>query len=191
MGVCPRMLPLSGLRATKRPSARGALLLGRFRHNEEWTGVRDDKTQGSGACHQQTWVWLPYLSQQEEPWAAKGLRRGSSLRKAGSGDNEFTVGGLSSQEMFPWHPPRSMATLCGRLWVQPLPCDRQWVGGSLALWPLVPCCGVAGSIWEPPYYPSSSADKGETVCVWGGLPGGILEARAEASSPPIFLSWRG
>lgn len=29
------------------------------------------------------------------------------------------------------------------------------------------------------------------LCVWGGVPGGSLETRAEASSPPIFLSWRG
>lgn len=114
-GVCPRGLLLSGLRTTK-----GTLLLGCFRLKEDWRGAWDDKTQGSGACHQQTWVWLPYLNQQEEPWAVRGQRRGSAQRKAGSGDNGVTVGGLSSQEMFPWHPRRSMVTLCGRLWVQPL-----------------------------------------------------------------------
>lgn len=106
----------------------------------------------------------------------KGLRKGSSQRKAGSGDNGFTVGGLGSQEMFPWLPQMSMVTLCGRLWVQPLPCGGKTVGlrepCSLApgKYPLAPFCGVAGRGWEPPHH--STANKGEAVCVCvgGGVP---------------------
>lgn len=68
--------------------------------------------------------------------------------------------------------------------------DSGWEGALLSgPWQISPGTMLWGGRmgWEPTHHPSSSADKGEAV---GVSPGGILEAKTEAYSHLMFLSWR-
>lgn len=143
---------------------------------------RQDSEQPKGPLRLCFWAALVRDGQERDKigavgpatsWGQQGAlgceraEKGSSQREAGSGDNGFTVGGLSSQEMFPWHPGMSMVTLCGRPWVQPLPCGGKTVGGREPC-SLVPGkCPLGTTLWggrqgmEPTHH--SSADKGEAV----------------------------